>query len=515
PPMAEVRLQKVLADAGVASRRGAEALITTGRVNVDGLTAHLGQRVDPRAARILVDGRPLRAPASHVYLALNKPIGVTSTVRDRHATRTVVDLVPSPILSRAGRLYPVGRLDRDSEGLVLLTNDGDWSQRVAHPSHELAREYAVQVGAPLEGSQVAALRNGIGLDDGLAQVGDIRPATTTETARLAASVVPPPTTAWWYRVTIAQGWRRQLRRMFAAVGVPVQRLVRVRIGTLWLGGLPSGEVRELEPVEVRRLGGPGAHGAPGAAAHGTSTGDGLVVSLDGPASSGKSTVGAAVAARLGYRFCDTGLLYRALTWLALERRTPLEDERALAALVPEVVLAADDRGALTRVTAHGRDVTAAVHDTPVDRHVSGVARHPAVRAALVPVQRALAAPGRILMAGRDIGTAILPDADLKLYLDVTVEERARRRVAQRALDPRSPAAEAVLADLRERDAIDSHRAVGPLRVPPDAVVVRSDGRTLDQTVRAVVSRVRAAERAAAARTAGPGMDHRPRDVRAR
>ncbi|HTS15621.1 MAG TPA: (d)CMP kinase, partial [Candidatus Sulfotelmatobacter sp.] len=130
------------------------------------------------------------------------------------------------------------------------------------------------------------------------------------------------------------------------------------------------------------------------------------------------------------------------------------------------------------------------------QHVSQVARQPAVRAALEPVQRAIAASGRIIMAGRDIGTAILPHADLKLYLDVSVEERARRRVAQRAIDPRSAAAEAVMDDLRQRDAVDSHRAVGPLRVPPDASIVRSDGRTLEQTVRTVVRLVRAAERAA-------------------
>ena len=492
--MAEARLQKVLADAGVASRRGAEAIIVAGRVQVDGVPAHLGQRVDPRTARILVDGRPLRAPAGHVYLALNKPFGVTSTVRDRHATRTVVDLVPAPILARAGRVYPVGRLDRDSEGLVLLTNDGDWSQRVAHPSHQLAREYAVQVAGHLDADQLMALRSGIDLDEGLAQVGDLRPATAAETAKLAGSVVPPPTPGGWYRVTIAQGWRRQLRRMFAAVGVPVQRLVRVRIGTLWLAGLPVGEARELEPAEVRRLGGPGAGAAPGPTAHRAPSTPGLIVSLDGPASSGKSTVGGAAAVRLGYRFCDTGMLYRALTWLALERGTALDDGEALAALVPEVVLEPNDHGELTRVTADGVDVTAAVHETPVDRHVSQVAQHPAVRAALQPVQRAIAAPGHIIMAGRDIGTAILPDADLKLYLDVSVEERARRRIAQRALDPRSPAADAVLADLRQRDTLDSQRAVGPLRVPADAVIVRSDGRAFDQTVRGVVARVRAAER---------------------
>ena len=499
PPMPEARLQKVLADAGVASRRGAEALIVAGRVTVDGAPAHLGERVDPRAARILVDGRPLRAPAGHVYLALNKPFGVTSTVRDRHATRTVVDLVPPAVLARAGRVYPVGRLDRDSEGLLLLTNHGDWSQRVAHPRHELAREYAVQVAVPLDGGRIAALRQGIALDEGVARVDDIRPATAAETAKLAASLAPPPSPEGWYRVTIAQGWRRQLRRMFAAVGVPVHRLVRVRIGSLWLAGLAPGETRELEPGEIRRLGGPSAGGTPGATAPRATARAGLIVSLDGPASSGKSTVGAAAAVRLGYRFCDTGLLYRALTWVALHRRTALDDGDALAALVPEVALAPDDHGGLTRVTADGVDVTDAVHDTGVDRHVSQVAQYPAVRAALQPVQRAIAASGRIIMAGRDIGTAILPDADLKLYLDVSVEERASRRIAQRALDPRGASAVAVLADLRRRDALDSQRAVGPLRVPAGAVIVRSDGRSFDQTVRSVVARVRAAERAGAGR----------------
>ncbi|HMJ80279.1 MAG TPA: S4 domain-containing protein, partial [Candidatus Dormibacteraeota bacterium] len=118
--MPEARLQKLIAEAGLASRRNAEALIVAGRVTVDGRPAHLGQRADPEVATILVDGRPLPAPMRHVYLALHKPVGVTSTVRDRHAARTVLELVPPVIRGRAGRLYPVGRLDRDSEGLLLL-----------------------------------------------------------------------------------------------------------------------------------------------------------------------------------------------------------------------------------------------------------------------------------------------------------------------------------------------------------------------------------------------------------
>jgi len=233
-------------------------------------------------------------------------------------------------------------------------------------------------------------------------------------------------------------------------------------------------------------------------------GPGLVVALDGPASSGKSTVGEAAARELGYRFCDTGLLYRALTWLALERGVALDDDAALVALVPEIELADDGAGRFARVAVGGRDVTALVRDERVDRVVSDVARRPAVRAALLERQRALAAGGRIIMAGRDIGTVVLPDADLKLYLDASPEERARRRAAERGLAPDSEAAAAILAELRRRDAIDRGRVVAPLRAAPDATVLTTDGRRFEETVAAVVAAIRAVEvkRAAARRASG-------------
>ncbi len=482
--MPEARLQKVLADAGVASRRAAEALIVAGRVTVNGAPASLGQRVDPEGDEISVDGRALAAPPRRLYLALHKPTGVTSTVRDRHATTTVLDVVPQELRARAGRLYPVGRLDRDSEGLLLLTNDGGWAHRILHPRHDLEREYAVGLLRPLTPDQVRALRAGIQLEEGLARARRLRQATRPETARLAISSEPRPEALAWYRVTIAQGWRRQLRRMFAAVDAPVRRLVRVRIGSLWLEGLNPGQVRELTTAEAGRL---------GAAGEREERLRGLIVSLDGPASSGKSTVGAAAARRLGYRFCDTGLLYRAVTWLALHRSVDPEDETALVGLVPEVSFAEDGAGRLTHVRVDGQDVTQEVREATVDRHVSQVARQPAVRAALQPRQRAIAAGGRIIMAGRDIGTVILPDADLKIYLDVSVEERARRRARQRRVAPGSSAFEAILAEMRARDALDRDRAVAPLRVPQGATIIRSDGRRFGQTVAAVVSAVRAAE----------------------
>ena len=219
----------------------------------------------------------------------------------------------------------------------------------------------------------------------------------------------------------------------------------------------------------------------------------LVVALDGPGSSGKSTVGSAAAEYLGYRFCDTGMFYRAVTWLALERGVPTDDGAALAALVPDVELAPETEGQLMRVLVGGRDVTATIASARVDRHVSDVARQPAVRAALLPRQRELANGGGIVMAGRDIGTVVLPDADLKLFLDASVEERARRRAQQRGVGAESPAADRLLDELRRRDRIDGTRDIAPLRAAEDAVVIKTDGNTLGQTIDEVVAAIRRRE----------------------
>jgi cytidylate kinase len=219
----------------------------------------------------------------------------------------------------------------------------------------------------------------------------------------------------------------------------------------------------------------------------------LVVAIDGPASSGKSSVGAAAARQLGYRFCDTGLLYRAVTDLALRRAVELGDPAGLLPLVDEVELAADVDGRLSRVLIDGVDVTTEVRRPEVDRAVSEVSRVPEVRAALLARQRALADAGGIVMAGRDIGTVVLPDADLKVFLDASTEERARRRAEERGLAEGSPEADAILADLQRRDDLDRNRTVAPLRPADDALHVQTDGNTFEQTVAAVVAAIRAAE----------------------
>lgn len=221
-------------------------------------------------------------------------------------------------------------------------------------------------------------------------------------------------------------------------------------------------------------------------------GRGPIVALDGLASSGKSSVGAAVAAALGLRFLDTGLLYRALGWLALERGLDPHDGAACAPLAAEIDLHADEAGRLSRVVVAGREVRAEIRTARADRASSTVARLPEVRAALLGRQRAIAASGGIVAAGRDVGSVVLPDADVKVWLDASAEERAARRARQRGIDPASDEGRAILEDLRRRDAVDGSRAVSPAQPAPDAIHVDTDGRTFEATVAAVLDVIRSA-----------------------
>jgi len=225
--MTRERLQKVLASAGVASRRSAEELIRGGRVTVDGRLAILGEQVDPDMQRVVVDGIPLPAiERQRSYWMMNKPAGVVSTVKDRHAEKTVMDLLPQNA-KREARLYPVGRLDEGSEGLLLFTNDGAWADLLLHPRYGVEREYMVGLDRSVTKQQKLALRDGIELEEGLARMDLLEDATQAQVRKLLDLLAPPHTELRWYRVVLAQGWKRQIRRMFDAVDVPVRRLVRL------------------------------------------------------------------------------------------------------------------------------------------------------------------------------------------------------------------------------------------------------------------------------------------------
>ena len=226
------RLQKVLAIRGWGSRRLCEELIGAGRVTVNGEVAILGRRVDTDHDRVEVDGVPIGLKPGLVYYLLNKPIGVVTTAYDPQGRATVVEMVPPE-----PRVFPVGRLDVTTEGLLLLTNDGDLAQRLTHPSHGVDKEYLAEVdGGHVAQGKIRALREGVELDDGMTA-----PAEVSQ---------PSPGVL---RITIHEGRNRQVRRMCDAIGHPVQRLVRVRIGTLQDRQLPPGEWRELEPRELKAL----------------------------------------------------------------------------------------------------------------------------------------------------------------------------------------------------------------------------------------------------------------------
>jgi 23S rRNA pseudouridine2605 synthase len=238
-----IRLQKALADRGVASRRRAEELIADGRVRVDGApVTTLGSKVKPDA-RIDVDGVPTAVMRPR-YVLLNKPRGVVSTAHDERGRRTVVDLIGA-----TERLYPVGRLDTDSEGMLLLTNDGEWAQRVLHPRYGHEREYDVAVSGELTPAALAQLHNGIRLEEGLALASriDVRSRSRRESH---------------LRIVLHTGWRRQIRRMLSAVGLRTVRLMRVRIGPLAMGKIHPGDWRELTPREIADLAKPVERGAP-------------------------------------------------------------------------------------------------------------------------------------------------------------------------------------------------------------------------------------------------------------
>jgi 23S rRNA pseudouridine2605 synthase len=230
------RLQKVLARSGFGSRRKCEELILQGRVRVDGKEAQVGQKVDPAVQEIRVDGELIPGQPERVYILLNKPRGVLSSTTAQGGRQTVLDLVPV-----GGHIYPVGRLDVDSEGLVLLTNDGELTNLLTHPRYGHEKEYRVRLDRPPDDQQLAIWRRGIVLADGTRT----RPVKVQREAEGAKGA--------WIRVTMREGKKRQIRETARALGLRVKRLIRVRMGPLRLGDLRPGEWRYLRPQELAAL----------------------------------------------------------------------------------------------------------------------------------------------------------------------------------------------------------------------------------------------------------------------
>jgi len=251
-PAAGIRLQKVLAQAGIASRRACEALISEGRVEVNSeVVTEQGRRVDPERDVIRVDGARIPPPRRHLYLALNKPRGVVVTMDDPEGRRTVADLLAESAERRTGtpgmrravkneRLFHVGRLDTDSEGLLILTNDGELAHKLAHPSHQVPKTYIAEVTGQVSAQTMRRLRGGITLEDG-----PVKPTSVKIVSSVGEKTL--------LKITLQEGRNRIVRRTMEAVGHPVRKLSRIGIGPVRLGNLKVGEFRELTREELGGL----------------------------------------------------------------------------------------------------------------------------------------------------------------------------------------------------------------------------------------------------------------------
>jgi 23S rRNA pseudouridine2605 synthase len=231
--MAEERIQKILAKAGFGSRRDCEEYLRAGRITVNGLQVELGAKADPAKDQICLDRKPIQAKIESIYIALNKPRQVLSAINQDDDRKDVLDLVPFD-----GHLFPVGRLDFDSEGLLLLTNDGDFANKLAHPRYEHEKEYIVQIGSRPDDEQLNTWRRGVVLEDGY----------RTQPAKIEVIETQPKSAT--LRITLKEGRKRQIRESGERIGLPVQKIKRVRIGTILLGNLKTGEWRNLTRQEI-------------------------------------------------------------------------------------------------------------------------------------------------------------------------------------------------------------------------------------------------------------------------
>jgi 23S rRNA pseudouridine2605 synthase len=234
--MPDERLQKVLARAGIGSRRACEVIIDAGRVQVNNNPAKLGDKVNPERDQIVIDGKPIKIKINTIYIALNKPRGVLSTLKSNDPRPNVCDLVDVP-----ERLYPVGRLDVDSEGLILLTNDGELTNFLTHPRYGHEKEYRVLVVRRPDEEQLKLWQRGVVLEDGYRT----KPAEVRFESYAGSAA--------WLRVIMREGHKRQIRRVGVIIGLPVEKIIRIRIGSLKLGGLMKREWRYLDKGEVTAL----------------------------------------------------------------------------------------------------------------------------------------------------------------------------------------------------------------------------------------------------------------------
>ncbi|MFN8424557.1 MAG: pseudouridine synthase [Anaerolineae bacterium] len=524
--MARERLQKVIAAAGLCSRRRAETLITAGRVQVNGeIVTELGAAADPRVDTILVDGTPLAAEPLE-YWAVNKPPGVVTTLSDPEGRPLASDLVPT-----RARVYPVGRLDVTSSGLLIFTNDGEMAHHLMHPRFAHSKVYHVLVSGYPSEDVLNELRGGVTLEDGPTQPAQVRELRTTADGT-------------WLEITLREGRKRQIRRMMALVGYPVVHLKRVAIGPVQLGKLPVGAARPLagrcassrpdqpaarrqppqcriasavkrhaergrRPVALRararapkgaprpRRAWPAPRREAGQAEAGVSAPSQppaagrlpRAIAVDGPAAVSEHRRPDARRWPQDASISIPGRC-RALTWLALTGHVDVGDGPALARLAAAIDRRVGRRGGRRRPRHRRRP---GHHRWParsaVDARISVVSQHAEVRAALLGAQRDVAVASPVVMVGRDIGTVVLPNAGLKVFLEASPIERARRRFRERLRRGECVAWSDELAATIARDERDRNREHSPLVAAADAMLVDTDALNAEGVVSLLLRRL--------------------------
>ena len=485
--MASERLQKILSNAGVASRRQAETMITDGRVAVNGkVLSKLGSRADPETDVVTLDGEPV-IKSAYVYLMLNKPTGVVTSAKDEMGRRTVLHFVPPE-----PRLHPVGRLDADSEGLVILTNDGELTNRLTHPKFEVDKEYLVGVHMPVGKNDLQRIVRGI--NDG----GERLRAASVATVE-PNDAVGLPTAGAWLVMVLRQGRNREIRRMMTALSRRVLHLRRIRVGPLSLGSMPVGQTRTLTDAEVAGLYKASTQQSastpsdpPSSESEAETSPKVLenaprVVALDGTAASGKTTLARELAQLFNRALLDTGGMYRAFTLAAQRAGVPAGDSDSCRRIARGIDMRIAARGAdSARVLLGEEDVTALLRAPQVENAVSDYSAIPAVRERMVALQREFAEAHPCIMVGRDIATVVLPDADAKLYLTASEEARATRRNQQTGEWGVKQAEHESLADISARDRTDSTRATSPLTAAEDAIVIDTTNLTAAEVLTAAL-----------------------------
>jgi 23S rRNA pseudouridine2605 synthase len=453
------RLNRFLAECGLGARRKVEDLIRSGRITVDGLTVmEPGVKIYP-AEEVALDGVVL-SPIGKRYFIFNKPRGFVCAVSDKY-DKTVFDLL-NERLKRLG-LFPVGRLDKESEGLLLLTNDGELAQELAHPSGGVVKRYEILLDHPLEASDIEAWSSGA-----IVEGKWVKP--------ISVNFLNGKKSKEWIRVSLREGRKRELRVIADTHGFKVLKLVRTAIGQLEIGDLRPGEIREISREEIVKLTGIGG----GRMNKGRKCKP-LIVTIDGPAGSGKSTVAKGAAARTGLRYLDTGKLYRAITIYLSGKGIPPVESETLKAALGKLELKLEGG----RVLIKGEDVTEDLHTPKIDSIVSLYAALPAVRERLLLLQRAQAGPPGLIADGRDMGSVVFPEADLKIFLTADARERAQRRYLEQSARGERVELEQVLSVVMERDRTDSTRPLAPLVIPFNAIVID----TTDKPAREVIEEI--------------------------